>query len=235
MSSPARTAAVAGVLALTGVALYFAVFRRVAATVGARRGAEATSRVMARFTPDYVRPSAAREALAILEPIRNGSPDDQRTAMLRGSNLLVLNQPEAAEEAYREALSWGERPEIYVALANAQAAAGKREAAIGSLGRALAFDPYLLIRAEAADLRDEAIRRYAATATPAQRAEMYLNIAIGYLNDGFRRQSIEMLVLGASHDPRILQRSEIVSRYDGTVAREASLRYAQIHRERGGG
>ena len=229
--SPLRTAAAAGVLVLTAVALYLAVYRRTVATIEVRRGTEATGRVMARFTPDYVRPVAARQALAILEPIRNGSPDDQRTAMLRGSNLLMLNQPEAAEAAYLEALSWGKRPEVYVALANAQVAAGKREAAIDNLLAALAFDPYMLVRTDAADLSAEALRRFEKTASPAQRAEIYLNIAIGYAVDGFRDQAAEMVAIGASHDTRILQRRELLSW--GDIATVAMRRYAQIHRERG--
>lgn len=230
--SPLRIAAAAGVVALTAAALYVAVFRRAATSIGQRRGIEATARVMASFTPDYVRPQAAREALAILEPLRNGSPDDQRTAMLRASNLLVLNQPEAAEASYREALSWGERPEIYVALANAQAAAGKDDAAIASLSEALAFDPYMLVRAERADLRAEAIRRFSQKATPAERAELYLNMAIGYFVDGFRNEGVNMLAIAASHDARVLSRPELVGW--GDVVEYAIRRYADVQRERGG-
>lgn len=227
--SPLRIAAAAGVLALTAGALYAAVLRRAVTSFELRRGTEATGRVMASFTPDYVRPQAAREALAIVEPICNGSPDDQRVAMLRGSNLLVLGQPGAAEGAYREALSWGQRPEIYVALANAQAANGDREGAIQSLGKALAFDPYMLVRSDWPDLRAEAIRRFEAKATAAERAEIYLNMAIGYLHDGFPDAAVEMVALGAQHDSRILSRPELLTW--GDVAWVAIRRYAQIQRQ----
>ena len=229
--SPLRIAAAAGVLVLSAAALYPIVIRRTITGIGLRTGTVATSRVMARFTPEYVKPQAAREALAILEPLGNGSHDDQRVAMLRGSNLLVLQQAEAAELSYRQALSWGQRPEIYVALAEAQAAAGNRDAALVSISKALAFDAYMVSRSNLADLRAEALQRFEAKATPAERAEVYLNMGIGYMSDGYPNQAVEMVAIAATHDSRILTRPELLAWSD--LAWVAIRRYAQIQRERG--
>lgn len=228
--SPIRIAAAAVVLLLTVATLYAAVYRRVVTTIEVRRATDATGLVMAQRTPDYARPDAARRALVILEPIVNGSPDDQRVAMLRGSNLLLLNQPEVAEAQFQKSLSWGQRPEIYSALAAAQAARGNREAALASLGKALAFDPFTVVRSDLPDLREEAIRRFQARATPAQTAEMYLNMAIAYLHAGYPDNAVEMVALGATYDSRILSRPELLGW--GDVAWVAIRRYAQIQRDR---
>lgn len=230
--SPIRAIAALLVLALTAAVLYAAVYKRFAAQIGLREAATMTSRVMARETPGYLRPGMAHDTLALLARLRSGSHDDQRVAMLRGMNELSLGRSEHAEESYLEALSWGRRPEIYIVLASAQAAQGREDAAIESLDQALRFDPASIINTERADLRAKVFDRFEANATKAQIAELYLSIAIAYFDDDHNPEGIEMAALAATHDPRILRRTELLAW--GYLQEMSAARYAELQRERTG-
>lgn len=228
MRSLHRFAAAALVIAVLIAALHFLVVRRFSTSVQLRRAADLTRMAMAQETPDYERPSKARQSIGALEDAFNGSVDDQRVAMILGSNLLAIDDSVEAERLYAKALSWGERPEIYVALATAQTHNGKTAAAIDSVSQALAFDPYTVVSMERADVREEAVRRFLAAATPRQRAEMYLNMSIAYLWRGYADEAVEMAAVGAMHDARILQRPELVAW--GDVPRVALRRYSELQR-----
>lgn len=207
--SPLRVAAAVAVLALTAAALYAAVYQRFAAQIGLRRAWTLTAQALAPQMPKDAGDPLSRRAVGVLSGLRTGSQYDQRVAMLRGSNELALGLPADAERSYSEALSWGRRPEIYVALAAAQAANGRDAAAMDSLDRALRFDPSSIIRIDRADLSAEVFRRFEARSTAEERAEAHLSIAILYLEEGFHEQGIESLARAIQNDQRILQRREL--------------------------
>ena len=71
-------------------------------------------------------------------------PADARIPLAIGGQYLLLGRPEEALEAYREALAVEPRPEIYLNLGRAQAAAGDPEAARESFRRAALLDRRLL-------------------------------------------------------------------------------------------
>ena len=123
---------------------------------------------------------------------------------------MGLTIPEA-EVSFREALRWGQRPEIYVALASAQVSNGRRDEAIESLAAAARFDAYSLVGSGRADLTAEVLRRFAARSSRAHMAEMYLSMAIAYFEDGFFQEGVAMAGQAAMYDERILRRRELVA------------------------
>lgn len=224
-----RIAGTAMVLALAVAVLHQVVYERFRTAVGLREAIVLSSRAADRQTPDSVRVYAAQDALRMLYAIRNGSPDDQRVAMLTGSNEHALRRHGDAAASFREALRWGQRPEIYIALAEAQASAGQRAEAVENMYKALLFDPSSLLNTDYADLRAEAIRRFEEKATPAQRGEMYLNMALASFENGFMKEGVELAAAGAMHDGRILNRAEL--RGWGDMWKFAQQRYAELQRE----
>lgn len=60
-------------------------------------------------------------------------------AMLAGLNLMILGNEQAAIPLFEQALRYGQRPELYLALAIAQLEAGDREAALQNSIRAADF------------------------------------------------------------------------------------------------
>jgi tetratricopeptide (TPR) repeat protein len=80
---------------------------------------------------------ALRKAAA-LDPLEVGIP------IARGSQYLLLDRPEAAEEAYLEALRLEPRSEVYLDLGRAQWMAGRREEALRNFGLAMRLDPLLV-------------------------------------------------------------------------------------------
>jgi tetratricopeptide (TPR) repeat protein len=79
----------------------------------------------------------------LLQRAERLDPADSRLILARGSQFLLLGRPEAAATAYREALAVEPRPEIYLNLGRALAAAGDREAARRAFADAVALDPFL--------------------------------------------------------------------------------------------
>ena len=80
----------------------------------------------------------------LLEKAERLAPADSRLALARGSQFLLLGRPRDAADAYREALAVEARPEIYLNLGRALAAAGDRAAAEESFQRAVSLSPWLL-------------------------------------------------------------------------------------------
>lgn len=74
---------------------------------------------------------------AELDPLEPGVP------IARGTQHLLLGSPEAAEEAYLDALRLEPRAEIYLNLGRAQLMAKTPEAARKSFGTAVTIDPTL--------------------------------------------------------------------------------------------
>ena len=73
-----------------------------------------------------------------LDPLEIGIP------IARGSQHYLLRQPQAAVEAYEEALRLEPRPEIYLNLGRALDLAGRREEASRAFFLASRIDPRLL-------------------------------------------------------------------------------------------
>ncbi|MEM7481457.1 MAG: tetratricopeptide repeat protein [Acidobacteriota bacterium] len=76
-----------------------------------------------------------------MEMARGLNPVDSRILLAEGSQYLLLGRPEEAVEVYRRALEIEPRPEIYLNLGRAEAAAGQLEEARESFRRAAALDP----------------------------------------------------------------------------------------------
>ena len=73
-----------------------------------------------------------------LDPLEIGIP------IARGSQYYLLRQPQAAVEAYEEALRLEPRPEIYLNLGRALDLAGRRDEASRAFFLASRMDPRLL-------------------------------------------------------------------------------------------
>ena len=87
--------------------------------------------------------------LKLLQNAERLAPADSRLALARGSQFLLLDRPREAAAAYREALAVEARPEIYLNLGRALAAAGDRQAAAESFHRAETLAPWLSSRVPA--------------------------------------------------------------------------------------
>jgi tetratricopeptide (TPR) repeat protein len=74
---------------------------------------------------------------AALDPVEVGIP------IARGSQHLLLGSPDAAIEAYREAMALEPRPEIYLNLGRAEQAAGRPEEAQRDFKTAVQLDAKL--------------------------------------------------------------------------------------------
>jgi tetratricopeptide (TPR) repeat protein len=195
----------------TVAALYLLVWRVARANRSLRQLYITTQLAVARDTDEVTRARRAREDLAALDGLVTHSPLDQLTYSLAGKNAFAVGRTEDAEKWYSAALSWGDRPELTLALADAQAANGKTETAIRGMLHVARFDPYTLTRTENAYLRQVALQRLDATVTPRMRAEVYLNMAIGYLTDGFQDEAASMIATGALSDPSIIVRPELAN------------------------
>lgn len=83
---------------------------------------------------------------ANLELLRRASPLDPTQVgvpIARGTQYLLLNNGTSAARSYREALELEPRPEVYLNLGRALAAAGEREEARRNFRLALRLDPRL--------------------------------------------------------------------------------------------
>ncbi|HEY3571636.1 MAG TPA: tetratricopeptide repeat protein [Thermoanaerobaculia bacterium] len=78
-----------------------------------------------------------REAAA-LDPVQVGIP------IARGSQYLLLDRPEPAEESYLEALRLEPKSEVYLDLGRAQWMAGRKEEALRNFELAVRLDPRLV-------------------------------------------------------------------------------------------
>lgn len=82
-----------------------------------------------------------REHLQVLR--RAAELDDSQVGIpiARGSQYLLLRRPEAAADAYRQALALEARPEIYLNLGRALVAMGRTEEATEMFGIAIQLSP----------------------------------------------------------------------------------------------
>jgi len=78
-------------------------------------------------------------SLRILRGAQKDAPGEVGIPIAIGSTHLLLDSPQAAIDAYEEALALEVRPEIYLNLGRAQLAAGHREEARVSFARAVAL------------------------------------------------------------------------------------------------
>jgi tetratricopeptide (TPR) repeat protein len=92
---------------------------------------------------DYVVTSRARENLAKLAKVETQCRTDVRLYMLKAFNEQVLEQPDDAIAAYREALLIQNRPEIYTAIAEVQVAQGRISEAVDNYAIAIRYRPSL--------------------------------------------------------------------------------------------
>ncbi|MEA2464013.1 MAG: hypothetical protein QOJ98_1760 [Acidobacteriota bacterium] len=96
----------------------------------------------------------AEENVARLASCARRCRTNVNLAVLAGENLMVLGRREAAIPLYEQALRYSQRPEIYMALAVAQAESGDREAALQNSIRAADFAGNAVLL----DMPDGAIR-----------------------------------------------------------------------------
>ncbi|MDY7094776.1 MAG: hypothetical protein SX243_17530 [Acidobacteriota bacterium] len=110
--------------------------RRLASRLLARVEAISLQLVAARQAPRQILQRNLRDLRRAeeLDPVESGIP------LALGSQYLLLNRPQAAEQAYRDALAVEPRPEIYLNLGKAQSLAGKDEEARQSFDKAVALD-----------------------------------------------------------------------------------------------
>ena len=208
-------------------AVYFLCYRRFVADRVIRTAEARTIRILS--LPDFRRAAMARGNIALLEGARTGSPDDQRMLIAKASNNLLIERYPEAIAIYQEALSWGKRPEIYLNLATSQAGSGDREAAIETLTLLARLDPMMLANCPFGDVREAALARFAAASAPELTADVYLNLAIQYFNDGLLDDGVDAAATGALYDPKILTRRELLSW--GLPAYEARYRYQELKRQ----
>ena len=184
------------------------------------------------FDSEPIRASSIANAnLTTLSTLRTGSQDDQGIAMAEAANFMILNRYSEAEADYLEALRWGERPEIYLNLATAQAAQGKRDAALHSLSRLLELDPFMLAATPLVDLRAMTLSRFESSASSEFSADVYLSLAIGYLENSYYSEAADAAARAALHDPSIFTRPEVRPWGPWILAR-AMQRYHELQNER---
>jgi len=225
-----RKAGAIVVAILTAAALYLFEWRVVTANRALRHLFVETELATAKDADEVVRARRARESLAGLVGLETHTPLDQLIWSLRARNAFALNRMDDAELWNAEALRWGERPELLLALADAQAANGKTEEAIRNLLRVAQFDAFMLTRTVNPALRSAAMERFESTATPESRAEAYLNMGIGYLEEGYPKEGAAIVATGALRDPSILVRREFAS-YGPYPTILALQQYAELRRQ----
>jgi tetratricopeptide (TPR) repeat protein len=86
----------------------------------------------------------ARRNLEGLLALERRCPPDVDLSMMAGANAMVLGRPELAVTAYRRALAVEGRPEVYLALGQAQLAARHETEAVDSFTLAARFNPHVL-------------------------------------------------------------------------------------------
>lgn len=121
----------------------------------ALRGLENSTRAaMAASSPESQ--VIARQTLGRVAEFRGRFPGDVRLAMIEAANERLIGRPEDAVAAYRRALQYDRRPEIYFNLAIAESDAHDKTSAAQHLAQALRFSPAL-----ARDVSDETLKRRA--------------------------------------------------------------------------
>ena len=96
----------------------------------------------------------ARRSLDLITPCLDDCSANVGMLMLAGANYRILHRYDEAAEAYRRALRYDRRPEIYFNLGQTEVAAGQREQAVADLvmaGRSGGYTNYIddpLIQAE---------------------------------------------------------------------------------------
>ena len=101
---------------------------------------------------------ARRNLEALLECMRS-TCQDVSLDMIAAANDRVLGQYDDAIRLYRDALRLDRRPELFVNLAAAEAAAGDRGAAREDLVRATLFSPWAIQSIEDGQLRQEVVQQ----------------------------------------------------------------------------
>jgi tetratricopeptide (TPR) repeat protein len=101
----------------------------------------------------------ARSNLDTLAACFGAACRDVSIDMLAAANYRSVADYEAAIRTYGDALRRDERPEIYLNLAAAEVAAGRRDAAREHLFRAAQFNPYTISQIEDGALRHEVVER----------------------------------------------------------------------------
>lgn len=81
--------------------------------------------------------------IRVLREARRRDPLEVGVPTARGTQHLLLNQPQAAIDAYEESLRLEPRPETYVYLGLALDRAGRKEEARRAFSHALRIDPRL--------------------------------------------------------------------------------------------
>jgi tetratricopeptide (TPR) repeat protein len=90
------------------------------------------------------RADVLRAHVQILRQAEKRDPLEIGIPIARGSQHFLLGQPQAAIEAYEEALKLEPRPETYLYLGRALDLAGRRDEAQANFRLALRIDPRLL-------------------------------------------------------------------------------------------
>lgn len=103
---------------------------------------------------DYERTVRARRNLQDLADLKGSCPTDVRLPMLAGANYELLGNLDGAVREYEAALKTDRRPEIHLALANAEMQRGRFDEATRNFAEAARFHPVFLNITSVPQLRE---------------------------------------------------------------------------------
>jgi tetratricopeptide (TPR) repeat protein len=123
------------------------------------RRAMVQSDYASRVADDYNAVLAARENVKVLLACSERCPWHVRSLFTAAWNLRLLRRYDDAIAAYRQALEYDRRPELYAELGNAYLESGNEKAAMEALLQAGRFDRFVLKRVVRADVRERVAKQ----------------------------------------------------------------------------
>ena len=111
-------------------------------------------RSFSRINSEFDRLTLARRNLDRLQPFIDRFPEDYQLYILRGANLRILQRPDEAIAAFRQALALVERAEIYAQIGEIEIERGNVAAGRQALIKAATFN-IIYVETVESPLRDE--------------------------------------------------------------------------------
>lgn len=112
----------------------------------------------AQYAGDVAR-THARQTLEVIRPLRRDCPRDIDLLMMEAANQALMEHTGDAIATYHDALAIEQRPELYLALAKTEYAAGRTADAFNDGERAIRFHPFMISEVANPILRQELYRR----------------------------------------------------------------------------